>query len=232
MATQAIPARDALSDRARSVARQGFGYVRVGALSDPRSARATGNAGGVPWALRVRSLKRSKNRRCFVGMGRRGVQRWLAGLLRQCLRRGSCCLLRGDPLSDDFGGIHRGCRPLRVKLKMCRARCYRGGGRRFVIREEFVGSETIRFKFGMFVVAASMVTTGLIPVGDTTPSVANDGGFATSGDFVPFTVTRLSGSNRFATGVAVSQEMYPSGAERVYVAMGYNFPDALTAGGG
>jgi len=45
-------------------------------------------------------------------------------------------------------------------------------------------------------------------------------------------VSRLAGANRFASAVAVSQEMYPGGADRVYVATGYNFPDALAAGGG
>ena len=47
-----------------------------------------------------------------------------------------------------------------------------------------------------------------------------------------WSVSRLSGSDRFGTAVAVSQEMYPSGADRVYVAYGYGFPDALAAGGG
>jgi len=45
-------------------------------------------------------------------------------------------------------------------------------------------------------------------------------------------VTRLWGPDRYQTAVAVSKAMYPSGASRVYVATGLDFPDALAAGGG
>lgn len=45
-----------------------------------------------------------------------------------------------------------------------------------------------------------------------------------------YEVDRLSGSDRFATAVAVSQRYYPaSGVPVVYVANGFNFPDALSA---
>jgi len=42
------------------------------------------------------------------------------------------------------------------------------------------------------------------------------------------TVKRLSGSNRYETSAAVSQEVF-SGAEDVFIALGTNFPDALVA---
>jgi putative cell wall-binding protein len=41
---------------------------------------------------------------------------------------------------------------------------------------------------------------------------------------------RLAGVDRFATAVEVSQAVYPNGAGVVYLAAGYNFPDALAAG--
>jgi len=47
-----------------------------------------------------------------------------------------------------------------------------------------------------------------------------------------WSVTRLWGADRFATAVAVSQHEYPDGAGTVYVATGFDFPDALAAGGG
>ena len=40
-------------------------------------------------------------------------------------------------------------------------------------------------------------------------------------------VDRLSGSNRYATSVAVSRATYPDGAASVYIATGADFPDAL-----
>jgi putative cell wall-binding protein len=43
------------------------------------------------------------------------------------------------------------------------------------------------------------------------------------------TITRYSGSDRYATGVALSAAFYPSGAPVVYVAVGSNFPDGLAA---
>ncbi|MFK4728616.1 cell wall-binding repeat-containing protein [Agromyces mediolanus] len=42
-------------------------------------------------------------------------------------------------------------------------------------------------------------------------------------------VTRLSGSDRFQTAVAVSRAQYPKGASLVFIAHGMKFPDALTA---
>ena len=45
-------------------------------------------------------------------------------------------------------------------------------------------------------------------------------------------VTRVSGADRYATAVAISQRFFPNppGAERVYIATGTNFPDALAGG--
>lgn len=43
-------------------------------------------------------------------------------------------------------------------------------------------------------------------------------------------VTRISGSSRFATAVATSQAGFPSGTDKVYVAVGNNYPDALAGG--
>jgi putative cell wall-binding protein len=40
-------------------------------------------------------------------------------------------------------------------------------------------------------------------------------------------VDRVSGPNRYETAVAISAEAFPSDAERVYLATGLNFPDAL-----
>jgi putative cell wall-binding protein len=38
---------------------------------------------------------------------------------------------------------------------------------------------------------------------------------------------RISGSNRYATAVAISEDAFAGGSTRVYVATGLNFPDAL-----
>ena len=46
------------------------------------------------------------------------------------------------------------------------------------------------------------------------------------------TVTRVSGADRFATSVAVSQSAFPGGADIVYVSTGRNWPDALSGGAG
>jgi putative cell wall-binding protein len=43
-------------------------------------------------------------------------------------------------------------------------------------------------------------------------------------------VDRVAGADRFATGVAISQNAYPDGAKVVFIANGLNFPDALSAG--
>ncbi|MGY6498802.1 MAG: cell wall-binding repeat-containing protein, partial [Microcella sp.] len=43
------------------------------------------------------------------------------------------------------------------------------------------------------------------------------------------TTTRLSGSDRYGTSVAISKDTYPNGAPAVYVAVGSSFPDGLAA---
>lgn len=43
-------------------------------------------------------------------------------------------------------------------------------------------------------------------------------------------VIRLTGTNRYGTGVEISQEGFPGGADVVYVSTGLTFPDALAAG--
>jgi len=40
-------------------------------------------------------------------------------------------------------------------------------------------------------------------------------------------VDRISGANRYATSVAISEEAFAAGSDRVYIATGLNFPDAL-----
>jgi hypothetical protein len=67
--------------------------------------------------------------------------------------------------------------------------------------------------------ALMLVVSVVVPVGSAAESE-------------PVLVLRLAGADRFGTSVVVSQEMYPFGASRVYVATGYDFPDALAAGGG
>ena len=44
------------------------------------------------------------------------------------------------------------------------------------------------------------------------------------------TVTRIAGSNRYATTAAISKKAFPHGASRAYLAVGTNFPDAVAAG--
>ena len=46
---------------------------------------------------------------------------------------------------------------------------------------------------------------------------------------VPDTV-RLAGANRFATSISALRATFPEGANRIYVATGYAFPDALSGG--
>ena len=46
----------------------------------------------------------------------------------------------------------------------------------------------------------------------------------------PIPVTRISGTDRYATAAAISRTGYPGGSDVVYVATGANFPDALGAG--
>jgi len=59
---------------------------------------------------------------------------------------------------------------------------------------------------------------------DVVCSIEGDGATATGESL------RLAGIDRFATAVEVSQAVYPDGAGVVYLAAGYNFPDALAAG--
>lgn len=42
-------------------------------------------------------------------------------------------------------------------------------------------------------------------------------------------VTRLGGNDRFSTSAAISAAVYPDGSDVVYLANGYDFPDALSA---
>jgi putative cell wall-binding protein len=54
-----------------------------------------------------------------------------------------------------------------------------------------------------------------------------------SGSFTvadPPTVERISGATRFDVAVQIANRMYPTTAPVVYVATGYNYPDALSAG--
>ncbi len=44
------------------------------------------------------------------------------------------------------------------------------------------------------------------------------------------TVTRIAGTDRYATAAAISKSAFPAGASVVYVATGSTFPDALAAG--
>jgi hypothetical protein len=59
-------------------------------------------------------------------------------------------------------------------------------------------------------VALMLAVSVVVPVGS-----------AAGSESVP--VSRLWGADRFGTPVAVSQEMYPAGADRVYVATGTVF---------
>jgi putative cell wall-binding protein len=43
------------------------------------------------------------------------------------------------------------------------------------------------------------------------------------------TVTRISGPDRYATAIAISQESFPTHASTVFIATGTNYPDALSA---
>jgi putative cell wall-binding protein len=43
-------------------------------------------------------------------------------------------------------------------------------------------------------------------------------------------VIRLSGSDRYVTAAAISKHAFPSGASKIYVATGLNYPDALAGG--
>ncbi|MFE6967569.1 cell wall-binding repeat-containing protein [Agromyces sp. NPDC057679] len=47
--------------------------------------------------------------------------------------------------------------------------------------------------------------------------------------FTDGSVVRIGGADRYATALAISKRFFPDGADRVYVATGANFPDALAA---
>ena len=63
--------------------------------------------------------------------------------------------------------------------------------------------------------------------GAVSASVATRLAAYTSGD-----VVRLGGASRYETAMAISKHFYPDGADRVYLATGANFPDALAAASG
>lgn len=48
----------------------------------------------------------------------------------------------------------------------------------------------------------------------------------------PASVIRLAGASRYDTAVEISKHFFPTGADRVYVTTGENFPDAVTAAPG
>jgi putative cell wall-binding protein len=50
------------------------------------------------------------------------------------------------------------------------------------------------------------------------------------GNFTSGTVTRLSGADRFETSAAISAASFDPGVGTAYIANGFNFPDALSAG--
>ncbi|MFK5645116.1 cell wall-binding repeat-containing protein [Ornithinimicrobium sp. LYQ121] len=80
-------------------------------------------------------------------------------------------------------------------------------------------------------VAVWAAAVGLV-VGPAVPGVASGGlapGAVTSQATVEGT-ERLAGANRYETAVAVSQHLYPAGADVVFVARGTDFPDALAGG--
>jgi DNA-binding beta-propeller fold protein YncE len=66
-----------------------------------------------------------------------------------------------------------------------------------------------------------------------TVTATDANGYASSANYtqtVDPVEDRLSGADRYATSVAVSQSEFPGTASTVYVASGDNFPDALSAG--
>ena len=96
-------------------------------------------------------------------------------------------------------------------------------------------------EYGLIVALISIVAiTALALVGSNVSAVFDDG-WGTQGtarwshvytepdDCEDPTVSRLSGSDRFAAAVAISEKSFDSGVDVVYVANGLNFPDALAA---
>lgn len=60
------------------------------------------------------------------------------------------------------------------------------------------------------------------------PAAVSDAVVAELGAVAP--TRRVAGVDRYATAVAASQDAFPAGAKRVYVAVGSDFPDALAGG--
>lgn len=60
------------------------------------------------------------------------------------------------------------------------------------------------------------------------PSAVSDATVSTLGGYTSGGVTRLAGSDRFETSVAVSRSVFAANQSVAYVATGMNFPDALT----
>ena len=81
----------------------------------------------------------------------------------------------------------------------------------------------------------SIVPTGVSQGVHTVSVTASVGSYNRSSPsataYVPIGISssRLSGTDRSATSVEVSKAAYPDGAPAVYVAFGWNFPDALVA---
>lgn len=67
----------------------------------------------------------------------------------------------------------------------------------------------------------------IVVLGDT-PSVG--AGVFSSLSSYSDSVQRIAGPDRIETALEVSREFFPDGADEVYVATGYNFPDALAGG--
>ncbi|GAA1780708.1 cell wall-binding repeat-containing protein [Leucobacter iarius] len=84
------------------------------------------------------------------------------------------------------------------------------------------------FRFGR-ALASALALTGLVCAGIVAPAVPRA---AAAGVVAPpptDQTTRLAGVDRYATAVAVSRNAYPSGSRTALVALGTDFPDALSA---
>lgn len=57
----------------------------------------------------------------------------------------------------------------------------------------------------------------------------NFGRYSSTPPTPPGDVNRISGSDRFSTSAQISARTFPSGASTVYIASGFDFPDALSA---
>lgn len=109
----------------------------------------------------------------------------------------------------------------------------------YAVYGTFGGSET-PLKNGVYLVdLATGARSAAIATGgnSTDVAVAPNGSFAyvvnqwtETITIVGEPVTRAAGADRIATAIQVSQQSYPANAKVVYVATGYNYPDALAAG--